>query len=105
MELLTRQNTAPFELCFKYPLEKGYTIDKLSKNDVKEFQRFLDKVSKMTVSQVDYLYARQPDANDSYRGQRIYHYEVGKSFRIHVVLESGYYKIIRFDPNHKYHKN
>lgn len=102
--MLTRQRDVPFELCFKYPLEKGYTFKELDKNNNKEFQNFLDKVSKMSVQQVDKLYARKPDKNDTYNGMRVYHYQVGEAFRIHVVIEEGYYKIIRLDPNHKVHK-
>lgn len=33
------------------------------------------------------------------------HYAVADAFRIHVVREDGYYKIIRLDPNHKVHKS
>lgn len=103
-KILTNQRDVPFELCFKYPLEKGYTFKELSKQNNKELQNFLDKVSKMTVQQVDQLYARKPDKKDSYKGMQVYHYEVGESFRIHVVIEAGYYKIIRLDPNHKVHR-
>lgn len=101
---LTNQKDAPFELSFKYPLEKGYTFKELSMQNVKEFQNFLDKISHMNVQQVDNLYARKPDMNDSYNGMQVYHYGVTESFRIHVVLEAGYYKVIRLDPNHKVHR-
>ena len=94
----------PFELCFKYPLERGYTFTDLSKDEIKRFQLFLNKVSKMTVSQVDYAFSRSPDKNDKYRGMQVYHYAVDDGFRIHVVLEEGYYKILRLDSNHKVHK-
>lgn len=103
MPKLTKQRDVPFELCFKYPLEKGYTFDELSQNNVKEFQRFLDKVSKMTVDQVDHSFARKPDKNDSFQGSQVYHYEVTQKFRIHVVKEEGFYKVIRLDPNHLVH--
>ena len=103
MARLTTQRDVPFELCFKYPLEKGYTFRELSKENVKEFQTFLNKVSRMTVQQVDQLYSRKPDKNDSYNGMQVYHYEVAKAFRIHVVIEAGYYKIIRLDPCHNVH--
>lgn len=105
-KLTQRQNReVPFELCFKYPLENGYTFKELTPVNVKEFQSFLDKVSKMTVSQVDKAYFRKPDTRDIYKGMQVYHYEVTKTFRIHVVIEAGYYKIIRLDPKHKVHKS
>lgn len=103
MAKLTNQRDVPFELCLKYPLEKGFTFNELSKGNVKELQSFLNKVSRMTVQQVDQLYSCQPDKNDKYNGMQVYHYEVTKAFRIHVVIEEGYYKIIRLDPCHKVH--
>lgn len=104
-KLTQKQNReVPFELCFKYPLENGYTFKELSPENVKQFQVFLNKVSNMTVAQVDKSFARKPDTNDIYRGMQVYHYEVSVAFRIHVVIESGYYKIIRLDPKHKVHK-
>lgn len=103
MAKLTQNRDVPFELCFKYPLENGYTFKELTKENNREFQSFLNKVSRMTVTQVDKAYARKPDKNDVYNGMQVYHYEVTKSFRIHVVMEAGYYKIIRLDPQHKVH--
>lgn len=76
----------------------------MSLNDVKEFQRFLDKISQMTVQQVDTLFRRQTDCSDFYQGNQVQHYEVTKKFRIHVILENGRYKVIRLDPNHEFHK-
>lgn len=102
-KILTNQRNVPFELCFKYPLENGYTFKQLSKQNNIEFQRFLDKVSKMTVQQVNEQYARKPDKNDKYNGEQVYHYAVTESFRIHVVIEEGYYKVVRMDPNHSKH--
>lgn len=93
----------PFELCFRYPLENGYTFKEMTIDDVKQFQNFLNKVAKMTVTQVDKAYARKPDSNDTYKGMQVYHYEVTRTFRIHVVIEAGYYKIIRMDPRHNFH--
>lgn len=58
----------------------------------------------MTVTQVDKAFSRKPDKADTYNGMQVYHYEVTEVFRIHVVIESGYYKIIRLDPKHKVHK-
>ena len=70
----------------------------------KKLQSFLDKVSKMTVQQVDEAFSRKPDKNDIFQGHQVYHYAVTESFRIHVINEEGRYKIIRFDPNHKVHR-
>lgn len=101
--LLTNKRDVPFILGFRYPLERKFTLTELERRNNKEFQGFLDKVSQMSVQQVDELYGRQPDKNDIYCGMQVYHYEVTRSFRIHVVSEDGVYKIIRFDPNHKVH--
>ena len=95
----------PFELCFKYHLENGYTFKELTPENVKQFQIFLDKVSQMTVTQVDKAYSRKPDTDDVYNGMQVYHYAVTEVFRIHVVIEAGYYKIIRLDPRHKLHRS
>ena len=102
-ERLTEHRDVPFKLCFHYPLEKKYTMDKMSMMDIKAFQNFLDKISKMTVQQVDTAFSRKPDKNDTYNDLQIRHYEVTDKFRIHVVLEEGLYKILRLDPNHKVH--
>lgn len=91
-------------LGFRYPLEKKFTLTELEKRNNKELQGFLDKVSQMSVQQVDESFARKPDKDDTYRGLQVYHYEVTKSFRIHVVSEDGIYKIIRLDPNHRVHE-
>ena len=106
MSKLTNQQylEVPFELCFKYPLENNYTFKDLTRENVKQFQAFLNKVSKMTVSQVDQEYSRKPDTDDTFKGMQVYHYEVTKTFRIHVVNEAGYFKKIRLDPRHKVHK-
>lgn len=101
--LLTNKRDVPFVLGFRYPLEKKFTLTELEKRNNKELQGFLDKVAQMSVQQVDELYARAPDKNDTYRDMQVYHYEVTRSFRVHVVCEDGIYKIIRFDPNHKVH--
>lgn len=103
-QILTNRRDVPFVLCFKYPLEKSYTLVELEKQNNKELQNFLDKVSQMTVHQVDTLYARRPDKDDLFNGLQVYHYAVTDSFRIHVINEAGRYKIIRLDPNHKVHK-
>lgn len=103
-KLLTDKVDSPFELCFKYPLEKGYTFKELTKKNNKELQSFLDKVSKMTVAQVNRSFARKPDKDDTYNKLQVYHYEVTDKFRIHVVIEEGQYKVIRIDPKHNVHK-
>lgn len=58
----------------------------------------------MSIQQVDEQFARKPDKNDEYNKMQVYHYEVTKSFRIHVIMEGGYYKVIRLDPHHNVHK-
>lgn len=103
-QLLTNKRDVPFILGFRYPLEKKFTLTELEKRNNKELQGFLDKVSQMSVQQVDESFARKPDKDDTYRGLQVYHYEVTKSFRIHVVSEDGIYKIIRLDPNHRVHE-
>jgi len=100
---LTDRTDAPFELCFKYPLIKGFTFRELTKQNNKELQGFLDKVAKLSANDVDRLYARKPDKNDKYNKQQVYHYAVTDSFRIHVIIEEGMYKVIRLDPNHRKH--
>ena len=106
MAKLTHQYNldVPFELCFKYPLENGFTFKELTPENVKQFQSFLNKVSNMTVSQVDMAFSRQPDSADTYKGMQVYHYEVTRAFRIHVVNEAGFFKIIRLDPRHQFHR-
>lgn len=102
-KLLTSKRDVRFELCFKYPLQRGYTFNELSMQDKKAFQNFLDRVSRMTVQQVDQSYARKPDHTDIYAGYQVYHYEVTRTFRIHVICEDGSYKVIRLDPHHEFH--
>lgn len=101
--VLTSFRDVPFILCFKYPLQKGYKLTDLTKQEVKSLQKFLDKVSKMSVQQVDKLYSKKPDKTDTYKELQVYHYAVTETFRIHVILEDGNYKIIRLDPHHKVH--
>jgi hypothetical protein len=103
MAKLTNNRDVHFEICFKYPLQSRYTFSDLERHDVKAFQRFLDKVSRMTVGQVDRQFARKPNHSDIFNGSQVYHYEVSKSFRIRVVNESGYYKVIRLNPHHSFH--
>lgn len=102
--LLTNRRDVPFILGFRYPLERQFTLTELEKRNNKELQGFLDKVSNMTVQQVDELFARKPDKTDIFNGLQVFHYEVTPSFRIHVVSENGIYHIIRLDPNHRVHR-
>ncbi len=101
----SQNREVPFELCFKYPLENGYTFKELTPENIRQFQTFLNRVSGMTVTEVDKSYSRKPDKNDSFKGMQVYHYAVTEVFRLHVVIEAGYYKIIRLDPKHKIHKS
>lgn len=101
--VLTNHRDVPFEICFKYKLQSGYTFKELQQRDVKAFQKFLDIVSNMSVQQVDETYARPPDKSDEYDKRQVLHYAVTNSFRIHVVMEGGYYKVIRLDPQHRFH--
>lgn len=52
-QLLTNKRDVPFILGFRYPLEKKFTLTELEKRNNKELQGFLDKVSQMSVQQVD----------------------------------------------------
>lgn len=99
--LLTNKRDVPFVLGLGLPIEKGYSFAELEKSDNKNFQRFLDKITKMTVQQVDSSFARKPDKDDVYKGRRVYHYAVTDSFRVHVVNIDGIYHVLRIDPNHK----
>jgi hypothetical protein len=101
--VLTKHRDIRFELSFKYALQKGYTFENLEKRKLNDFQRFLDKVSKMTVQQVDLAFARKPDKNDTFNDEQVLHYAVTDSFRLHALLEEGRYVVLRLDPNHKVH--
>ena len=74
----------------------------MSVKNVKVFQKFLDKVSQMTVQQVDQQFRRKRNDQDTFHGMQVEHYKISDKFRIHVVLENGRYKIIRLDPNHNF---
>lgn len=101
---LTKKVDVPFVVCFRDKLQSGYTFKELEKTNNKEFQNFLDKVSKMTVNQVDKIYRRPTDKQDKYGEYQVFHYEVSDSFRMHVINRNGHYEVIRLDPNHKVHK-
>lgn len=100
---LTSQTSIPFIVSFKYRLEKDYGFDSLQMRHLKQFQDFLNRVSQMTFLEVDRAFKRKPDKTDVFQGQDVIHYNAGGSFRIHGVLEKGQFKVIRLDPEHKYH--
>ena len=101
--LLSRKNSLPFMLCFCYKLAKGYTFSDLSQSDVKTFQRFLDKVSKMTFTLVEKQFLRETDKQDLYDGMQVVHYGVSERFRIHGVVAENKFAVLRLDPNHRFH--
>ena len=102
-EVLTRQTTRPFVVCFEDRLHKGFNFTDLSQSDCKSFQRFLDKVAGMTFADVDKLFLRIKDGNDKHMGMQVAHYEVSQKFRIHGVIKGDRFCVIRLDPNHKVH--
>lgn len=103
MSKLTNRVDVPFQLCFRYKLQNGYTFEDLQIDNLKAFQRFLNKVGQMSVDQVDKQYGRKPDKQDKFNDLQVQHYEITPKFRIHGVNESGYFKVIRLDPNHIVH--
>lgn len=100
---LTNSVDVPFVVCFREKLEKGFTFEELEKRNNKEFQSFLDKISNMNVTQVDKLYRRLSDKNDTHNGNQVFHYQITDSFRLHVINYNGNYEVIRLDPNHRVH--
>ena len=103
-ELLSSRNNTPFVLSFKYALQKGYKFTHLSKADLKVFQNFLDKISNMTFADVDKLYRRNSDKNDTYLAKQVIHYAVSRKFRIHGIIEGIFFYVVRLDANHNVHK-
>lgn len=104
IDLLTTRRDVPFVLKFKTPLEKKYTFKEMNQQNNKEFQNFLNKISKMSVQQVDKLFGRKPDKDDIVNDKQVIHYQVTDKFRIHVIMDiDGSFEIIRLDPNHKFH--
>ena len=102
--LLTTKTDVPFVLKFKSPLEKSFTFKEMNQQNNKDFQNFLNKISRMTVQEVDKLFVRPPDKEDIVNGKQVIHYAVTDKFRIHVVMDNdGYFEVIRMDPNHKFH--
>ena len=100
---LTNRLSSPFSLCFKYPLEQGYTFNDMSLAQVREFQKFLDLSAQMSFEQAERRYRRQSDTNDIKDGDQVIHYGIGKTFRIHGVIQNAQFVVIRLDPNHKFH--
>ena len=68
--LLTNKRDVPFVLKFKSPLEKKYTFKEMNQQNNKEFQNFLNKISKMSVQEVDKAFGRKPDKHDEINGKR-----------------------------------
>ena len=103
-ELLSNRNNSPFILSFKYVLQTGYKFTQLSKADLKIFQSFLDKISNMTFADVDKLYRRNSDKNDTYLAKQVIHYAISKKFRLHGIIEGICFFVVRLDANHNVHK-
>lgn len=101
---LTESVFVPFVISFKYKLENGYGFEELQRNNLKELQSFLDKASNMSFDQVEKLYHRKNDSNDTYHDSQVVHYQVSDKFRIHGIIEDTQLVVIRLDPNHKFHK-
>lgn len=99
-----RNREVPFILCFKYKLQNKYTFKEFKAEHNRVFQAFLDKVSNMTVNDVDKLYLRHPDHQDTFRGLSVQHYTVNEKFRIHGVFENGEFVVLRLDTKHQIHK-
>lgn len=95
----------PFTVCFEHKLVRKYTFKELEKTHLGALQRFLDKVCGMTVTEVDKAYKRSNDKMDTFKEMQVQHYEVSKKFRIHGVFDQQLFKVIRIDPNHKFHKS
>lgn len=78
----------------------------MKSEDLKKWQKFLDKISIMTITQVDDTYLRRPDNNDKFGEDekiQIHHYGF-EDFRIHGYWDEGIFYVIRLDPKHNYHK-
>jgi len=101
---LSKRTSLPFILSFQYLLKRGYTFQDLSQRQIKDFQRFLNKIAGMTFNDVDKMYLRNTDSKDIFCGQQIIHYAVTDVFRIHGIIEDSQFKVLRLDPSHKFHK-
>lgn len=104
---LTKYERPKFTLCFREPLDNGYTFKELRQNHLKDIHNFLKKVAGETVTNVDRLYLRDTDENDKRTiddsEKQIVHYQVTRSFRIHGYYDDGLFIACRLDPNHQYH--
>lgn len=103
-EKLTSRIHRPFVISLKYELLDGYKLTNMSIQDIKHFQSFLDKVTKMTFQQVDTVYKRKSDKQDKYISSGIIHYEYSDGCRVHGIIEEGRFKLLRIDPNHRVHQ-
>ena len=101
---LIKKEEAKFVLAFKDKLEGKYNFDNFSVTDIKNFQKFLDKISKMTITQVDNAFLRSPDHNDKIHDISVQHYEYTDGGRIHGYFIDKVFYVIRVDKNHRYHK-
>ena len=95
---------APFSITFRHKLLNGYRLSDLKRENYKELQSFLDKVCGIPFNDVDKLYRRKSDSDDSYEGEQIIHYEVTGKFRIHGIIENSQFIVLRLDPNHRVHR-
>ena len=58
----------------------------------------------MSFDMVDKQYLCTTDKADIYKESQVFHYRVSDTFRVHGILEEGRVKVLRLDPNHKFHK-
>lgn len=103
VEPLSKHVVVPFSITFRHKLQSGYRFTDLKPEHLKEWQRFLDKVSGQSFNEVDRLYRRKTDTTDVYNGEQIIHYQVSGIFRIHGIVQAGHFLVIRMDPEHKVH--
>ncbi len=104
LERLSNRLSVPFSICFRYKLQNGYTFSDLDKQQLKEFQAFLNLASQMSFEQVERRYRRKSDTNDTFCGSQVIHYGIGEVFRILGIIEEAQFVVLRLDPTHKYHK-
>lgn len=102
--ILAARTSAPFSITFRHKLLNGYRLSDLKRENYKELQSFLDKVCGIPFNDVDKLYRRKSDTDDSYEGEQIIHYEVTGKFRIHGIIENSQFIVLRLDPNHRVHR-
>ena len=105
---LTSRNTVPFYLSINHQLENNYEKKnkKLNKGKLSELHAFIDKAVGKSISDVESLYKRKTDTNDTYGASKkqIIHFGFGKNFRIHGFYNShGYFELCRLDPDHDKH--